>query len=277
MMDLVQGGTTLVADEPDPGLDFCTASGWSHDGTRIVFIARPWTRPQASQIKMIEVREGHLTIADLGAGTCPTFSPDDKRIAFWLDHEAEPGAEVGVWVMQSDGSERRLVGQGGAPLWSPDGREFLLNQDSKPTVSLVLNLESKEDGLLELPGHRIFSWPSWAGPGTLVSSIGAHEEGDSVVLIDVSKPAKAKIIAALWRRDEALDAEPLWPVYSPVTRRCIFVAAEPKKRTLYSVRRGESLRATRQEPEGFDDRLSGLSFSPDGRYLLFCATGPIGD
>src|SRR4051812_16154031 len=33
MMDLVEGGTTLLADEPDPGLDYCNAPKWSQDGT----------------------------------------------------------------------------------------------------------------------------------------------------------------------------------------------------------------------------------------------------
>ena len=274
MMDLVKGGTTLIADEPDPGLDSCNVPKWSHDGTRIVFRASTWTRPQASRIKAIEVRDGRPTLTDLGLGNCPTFSPNDKRIAFMLDHGAEPGAEAGVWVMQADGSDRRRVGEYGAPLWSPDGREFLINQDSKPTVSIVINLETKEGGILEVAGHQIFSWPSWAGPGTLVSSIGTEREGDSIALLDVRKPAQAKIIEVLWKRGDSLDVAPLWPVYQPDTRRCVFVGAEATKRTLYSVQRGESPRARRLEPEGYNDRLSGLSFSPDGRYLLFCGNRP---
>jgi Tol biopolymer transport system component len=202
------------------------------------------------------------------------FSRDDQRIAFMLNQGEEPGAEAGVWVMQADGSERRRVGERGFPFWSPDGREFLINQDTKPTESIVINLETREGGRLEVAGRRIFSWPSWAGPGTLVSSIGTEREGDSIALLDVRKPAEAKIIEVLWKRGEDLDVEPLWPVYSPGTRRCVFVGVEPMKRTLYSVQRGESRRARPLEPEGYNDRLSGLSFSPDGRYLLFCANRP---
>ncbi len=43
MVDLVAGGTTLVADEPLPGLTWCGSPDWSHDGTRIVFDASPGT------------------------------------------------------------------------------------------------------------------------------------------------------------------------------------------------------------------------------------------
>src|SRR5262249_6307654 len=53
MMDLVDGGTTLVADEPDPGLDWCATAKWSQDGTRIVFAAYPRAGFQGSRIKAI--------------------------------------------------------------------------------------------------------------------------------------------------------------------------------------------------------------------------------
>ena len=113
----------------------------------------------------IEVRDGRPIFTDLGVGNNPTFSPDDKRIAFLLHAGAEPGAEGGVWVMHADGSERRRVGDFGAPFWSPDGREFLINSYSLPTESTCINLETKEGGVVEVAGHQIFSWPSWAGPG----------------------------------------------------------------------------------------------------------------
>jgi hypothetical protein len=276
MMDLVAGGTTLIADEPDPGLDWCATPKWSHHGTRIVFAAWSRARFRSSRIKAIEIRDGLPTCTDLGAGNSPTLSPDDKRIAFELDPGSEPGAESGVWVMQADGSDRRRVGEYlGAPFWSPDGREFLINDYSNgPTTSMVMNLETKEGGILQVAGHQIFSWPSWAGPGTLVSALATGEEGDSIALLDVRKPAEAKIIEVLWKRGDDLDVTPRWPIYQPETRRCIFIGVEPMKRTLFSFQRGETGRAKRLEPNGYNDWLGGLSFSPDGRYLLFCGNRP---
>ena len=176
--------------------------------------------------------------------------------------------------MLADGSGRRRVGEFGAPFWSPDGREFLINSFAEPWDCTVINLETKEGGVVRVAGHRTFSWPSWAGPGTLASALATKEEGDSIALLDVRKPAEAKIIEVLWKRGEELDVTPRWPVYRPDTRRCFFVGVEPGKRTLFSVQRGESLRARRMEPEGHDDTLGNLEFSPDGRYLLFSANRP---
>jgi RNA polymerase sigma factor (sigma-70 family) len=288
MMDLVEGGTTLLADETDPGLDWCATPKWSHDGTRIVFAALsiagfPRTG-QRSRIKAIEIRDGLPTCRDLGAGNTPTLSPNDKRIVFELRPEYEPGAEASVWVMQADGSERRRVSEYcGAPFWSPDGREILINDyPDGPTTTFVINLETKEGDILRVAGHQIFSWPSWVGPGTLVSALASGGEGDSIALLDVRKPAEAKIIEVLWKRNDDLDVTPRWPIYHPETRRCIFVGVEPGKfigvepgkRTLYSFQRGESGRVKRLEPQGYDHWLSGLSFSPDGRYILFCGNRP---
>ena len=43
---------------------------------------------------------------------------------------------------------------------------------------------------------------------------------------------------------------------------------------LYSVQRGKAGPAKRVEPEGYDHEITSLSFSPDGRYLLFSCDGP---
>jgi hypothetical protein len=241
MMDLLEGGTTLLADEPDPGFDWCNTPKWSHDGTRIVFAA--WSRDgsQRSRIKVIETRDGLPTCTDLGAGNSPTLSPNDKRIVFQLDSGAEPGAETGVWVMQVDCSERLRVSEHlGSPFWSPDGREVLLcdYDDRSNDRSIVVNLETKEGGVVAVPGRGVFSWPSWAGPGTLVSALATGPEGDAIALLDVRRPAEARIIEVLWKRGDALDVTPRWPVYRADTRRCYFVGVEPTQRALPSRPRG---------------------------------------
>ena len=275
MLDLVEGGITLIADEPAPGLVCCGMPKWSNDGSRILFDAASGERWPLARLWAIEAGDGRPTYKDIGFGNCPTFSTDDKRIAFLLHPSAELGADTGVWLMHADGSQRRRVGEFGAPLWSPDGREFLINSYSLPTTSTVINLETKGAGVVEVPKSQIFSWPSWAGPGTLVSALSPKEsyKGDSIALIDVREPAEAKIIEVLWKRSEELDITPRWPVYRPETRQCFFVGEEPKKRRIYSVRRGESLQAKEvgviEEQHGRQTHLASLSFSPDGRYLVF--------
>ena len=85
-----RGGTTLIADEPAPARSNLAGSPkWSHDGTRIVFDATPG-RDRLARLMMLEIRDGRPTFTDLGPGNCPTFSRDDKRIAFLLN----PGARA---------------------------------------------------------------------------------------------------------------------------------------------------------------------------------------
>ena len=281
MLDLVEGGTTLIADEPLPDQLCSGMPDWSHDSHRIVFETTGSQWPVARSMA-IEARDGRPTFTDLGPGNHPTFSPDDKRIAFYLHPGAEPGAEAGGWLMLADGSDRQRVGESGAPFWSPDGRGFLINSYSLPTVSTVINLATGNGGVVKVPGQEIFSWPSWAGPGTLVSALAMEGKDHSIALLDVREPAETKVIEVLWRRGGGLDVTPRWPAYRPDTRRCFFTGEEPMKRTLFAVQRGDSARATRMElvehqRPGHYQQLGGLSFSPDGRYLLFSANRPARD
>jgi hypothetical protein len=231
----------------------------------------------------IEARDGRPTYTCLGDGNAPTFSPDDQRIAFLLHASNEAGAAGGLFMMRADGSGRHRVGDFGVPYWSPDGRQLLINSWSLPTKSAVLDLETKDERMVKVPGHQIFSWPSWVGPGILVSALAPEDqyEGDSIALLDVSNPAKAKIIEHLWKRNADLDVIPRWPVFRPGTPQCFFEGEEPRKRALYSVRRGESLRArymgiVAQHVVGTPGSgLGSLTFSPDGRYLLIDANGPL--
>jgi hypothetical protein len=114
-------------------------------------------------------------------------------------------------------------------------------------------------------------------------------EGDSIALLDISEPAEAKILEVLWKRDADLDVLPRWPVFRPGTNQCFFEGVVPKReggpperRALYSLVRGESQRAKpmglvghEHIPGSTGTGLGSLSFSPDGRYLLIDANGPL--
>ncbi len=99
MLDLVAGGTTLIAEEPVPGLTSSGCPSWSHNGSRIVFDASPGRDWNRTHVMTIEVRDGRPTFLDLGPGNCPTFSPDDQKIAFLLNPGAGQGPNLacGLW------------------------------------------------------------------------------------------------------------------------------------------------------------------------------------
>ena len=73
-----------------------------------------------TRLQSIELVEGRLSVTDLGAGNCPTFSPADDRIAFLSNAE---GARTGIWLMNADGSgadtARRLRHPQVVPRWPP--------------------------------------------------------------------------------------------------------------------------------------------------------------
>jgi Tol biopolymer transport system component len=270
MMDLAERRTSLIADPSTLGVPFAECPHWSHDGRRIVFHIQPrksdWTQ---SRIAMIESRDSRPEFRDLGAGCCPRFSPDDRTIAFLLLSGEVPGEEEGVWLMSADGTNRRRVGESGSPFWSPDGSQLLLSSWFEPTQSSVYSFATKQSTPIKIPGRSIFSWPRWAGAGLLVACVGPEQSPDSIVLLDVSRPSEARITSTLWNRSTGPDVFARWPVASSTTGDYFFIADEGEKRTLFALSPGGGPRGRLFALEVGGPKLSGLSISPDGRYLLF--------
>ena len=270
MMDLKNGEVTLIADQPAPGLTQSGSAIWSHDGRRIVFDATPGTEWRLSRLQSIDLREGRLTVTDLGTGNCPTFSSGDDRIAFLSNADGE---QNGVWLINADGSDRRLLGGLGKPIWSPDGRQLMIMHYTDPRQVTLMDANAEKSGVLRNPDLEIHSHPSWAGKGTIVAVVGP-DEGDTIALIDVADSPRAKVKEVLWRRANGPDVKPTYPIYSATTRRCIFVGVEEKGEALYSVPQGDAGPAKPLGPEGYEPEITGLSFSPDGRYVLHSLRGP---
>ena len=66
-------------------------------------------------------------------------------------------------------------------------------------------------------------------------------------------------------RDKDLDVRALWPVYSAVVRRGVFVGTGADGvMALYAVEQGRSGAPRRLEPNSSDREMGGLYFSPDG-------------
>jgi Tol biopolymer transport system component len=273
-MDTQTGKVALVAAEPDPDLDQCGSPSWTRDGRRILYDAQPRNKLEATRLEAIDLDVRGLKTTDLGPGNCPTPSPTGDRVVFLLNPGQVPGAETGVWIMQRDGSDRKMLGGYGRPRWSPDGHQFLIISFAKaPEVTVIDDRFGRASGVLQIPPEQtLFSIPSWAEDDTIVAVIG-EEDGDTIALIDVSTPVEGKVKEVLWKRSKDLDVKPREPVYSPATRRCVFVGEDPKGMALYALERGKPGTPRRLETAS-DNLVRDLAFSPDGRYVLFSSNRP---
>jgi Tol biopolymer transport system component len=222
-------------------------------------------------LKTLELAGDRLTVGDLGPGSYADFSPEDERVIFLLEPESAPGAAAGLWLMNGDGKDRRMLGGLGRPRWSPDSRQFMIIGSSEPCEVTVMDVRPEKSGLVQVADHNLFFVPSWAGEGTLVAVIGS-DAGDTIALVDVNEPAQAKVKEVLWKRGQGSEVRPSFPVYSPVTRRCVFVGMEEGKgRALYSFEAGKPGPPKRLESRPYDKTLEDLALSPDGRYVVFCS------
>ncbi len=272
-LDVETGEATLVADESVRGVNACGSPTWSHDGRRILFDAFPRNVPRLAHLKLIELAARGPAVTDLGAGNCPTFSPDDKRIAFMLTPNAVLDAPGGVWMMQADGSGRHWLGADGRPRWSPDGHQLMLVGWSTPLEVTLMDAKPEKSGNVQLSGSSIYATPSWAGSGTIVTLTGSDGNGDTLALIDVSEPHKAKVKEVLWKKKEP-DIKVIDPVYSTSRHECVYIGVTQEGMALYLVRQGKSDPPKRLEPDAYDALIWDLAFSPDGRYVLFGSTRP---
>ncbi len=270
MRDLAAGWTMMIADTSVTGLPFAEQPDWSHDGRRILFRAKP-TAQGPSRMIILEGRDGLPHLRDVGSGDSPRFSPDDRSIAFVLFPGDPSGEPEGVWLMDANGTNRRRLCELAAPFWSPDEAQILLNGMLSHTISKIFDFETKRTTRIDVPGQSIFSWPRWAAPGQIVACIGGGVVPDSIVILDVSRPEEAKVVRTLWNRSVASNVFARWPVLTSPSGDLFFVGEELNTRTLFALAQhvpGQG-RLTALEIGG--PKLSGLSLSPDHRYLLFAS------
>ena len=126
---------------------------------------------------------------------------------------------------------------------------------------------------MQIPGQRIFSVPSWAGDETIVAVLGSdgstERSGDTLALVDLSNTDQPRVKQVLWKKGAGLNVDPLDPVYCRATKICAFAGSDAHGMAIYTLRAGKAGLPKRIERTGYDRTIRDLTFSPDGRYVLF--------
>jgi hypothetical protein len=136
----------------------------------------------------------------------------------------------------------------------------------------LMDTDPDKSGDITIPNLQMHSVPSWADAGLIVAVVGAGR-GDQVALIDVSDPARPRVKQVLWRKSDGPDVIPTWPIFSAKARRCVFVGTDASGTSLYAVGTQGVRPAKPLSIPSEHTLIVNLSFSPDGRYVLYAANG----
>jgi TolB protein len=227
-----------------------------------------FTRQHASQIdQLYSIKpdgSDESTLSRAGVVALePVWSPDGKRIAFI---GGPPKGTSHLWVMNADGTGKRLVvreqdpvGSPGRPSWSPDGKRLVFVGAQISTDALYV-VRANGSGLRRLAGD-IGTDPAWSPDG---KHIALSDTTGQLVLIDLTGKKTSTLTS------DQTCAE--WPTWSPDGERIAYTVSEAgcfgDGSSIHIIGAdGGGMRGLTHPPDGFYDQSP--AWSPDGRELVF--------
>ena len=159
-------GSNLVNLSKELGLDWHPQ--WSPDGSKVVF--ESLTPVGQGEIIVMNADGSNRVNATNGASSDrqPRWSPDGSQILWHGWPAGRPPAEI--FVADSDGSNRRSLGRGIWPDWSPDSARIGFMLDGIPNTAFIMNADGT--GRRKVPDgfpHAHTRFLSWSPDGTKVA------------------------------------------------------------------------------------------------------------
>ena len=124
---------------------------------------------------------GELTqlTTDKSSETKPTWSPDKKTIAYLSDIN---GTST-LWIMDSNGSNKRKLVSGREPSWSPDGKRVAFTSSVFHDNDEIYIINIDGSNRVRLTNNRKFDWfPAWDPMGRRVSFNSEQFGGQELML-----------------------------------------------------------------------------------------------
>lgn len=97
-----------------------------------------------------------------GENSMPSWSPDGQRLAYV---SRTPGAIPAIWVMDSDGGNKRRLIVGDSPDWGPDGRIAYASPDQPAEIWVVDHAAGTPRKVTAGGSHGGRVHPSWSPDG----------------------------------------------------------------------------------------------------------------
>ena len=222
---------------------------WTRDGTRALVLAYP----SDEKYVFMPATGAHRTIRlpGLASDNVPSWSPDDKRLAFVTDHED-------VVALNVTSSVRHRIAEGSngfAVAWSPDGKRVLFIGESNDALYTAPARGGKRMRLLRLPGDVY--------PGALLHW---SADGKWISLFDADYfPATLNVVRADGTGLRLIARNARDAAWSPTGERIAFVGHRGV--VLIDLAHARRRQLTRTPTTHYGN--SSVAWSPDGQRIVY--------
>jgi Tol biopolymer transport system component len=202
----------------------------------------------------------------------PRFSPDGSQIAFLWDKEDGKGADVYVKLVGETTPLRltSMPGSIGGLAWSPDGHRIaFLRQGSAGGIFILSALGGTERKLAEVrfPSNIGLDW-SPDGKWLVAPDKDNESERFSIFLISPETGERRRLTTPQNAEDDGL------PAFSPDGRSVAFLRVRSSVQNIFAM---PISGGTPKQITFLDSNVSGLSWTADGKQIIFSSNSKVSD
>jgi hypothetical protein len=263
-----------------PGMITTGDPAWSHNGKMIACNGLPGIDAVVQSKIFIYHLDGPLKgkSRELAEGNTPSWSPDDKQIAYMINGGNPSGVKGGMWIMNADGSKRRWLGDGFYPRWSPDGKLLCCHAwfpDGTPSLFSINVVTGAVRPILRAKGWSLRNYGgTWSPDSQRIVFVGSFEGKDRLATIGVEgRDDSIRILYTNTDPRQELFGPPAW---SPDGRQIVFIIQPrgPSPRQwwdsmLYTIDSDGRSAPSLLEGEKIGNINRGMNWSPDSALVIF--------
>ncbi|MDP7450272.1 MAG: hypothetical protein QF689_16900 [Candidatus Latescibacteria bacterium] len=133
----------------------------------------------------------------------PSWSPDGNSVAFVSQRDGD----VGVWLMDADGGNKRKLVPGREPAWGPDGKRIAFTSSAFEGNDEIYVIDVDGGNMRQLTADKRFDWhPAWSPDGSRLAMASERFGGQELLVTGGDFTRQVRVTMA----ENTFEVEPKW-------------------------------------------------------------------